>query len=274
MTGRKPLIAGGVVLVVVVLVGAFLLWPRGSDPVTKDEAVEDFRSQNSSTTTANGDDAGASTTTAASTARSRPEPGVYTFAATGSEDVKLGPFPAEHRELPTEVSMVLVHDEDPECFTTTAKLFEQHSDDTTLCASPDGTVRFVEHRKHQQVGGMSPTVTFKCDPNVVIAPSTDQGDIACAISLEGAPVKVESQMTGSAKSSPATVEIAGQAVAATLVELTFNVSGSLSGTWVEKLWLANDTQLPVQMERELDLSGPATLKESNKLVLTDLTPTT
>ena len=66
MTGRKPLIAGGVVLVVVVLVGAFLLWPRGSDPVTKDEAVEDFRSQNSSTTTANGDDDGASTTTAAS----------------------------------------------------------------------------------------------------------------------------------------------------------------------------------------------------------------
>jgi len=28
------------------------------------------------------------------------------------------------------------------------------------------------------------------------------------------------------------------------------------------------------MERELDLSGPATLRESNKLVLTDLTPTT
>jgi len=77
-----------------------------------------------------------------------------------------------------------------------------------------------------------------------------------------------------ATTAPATVDIAGQVVEATLVELTFNVSGSLSGTWVEKLWLANDTHLPVQMERELDLSGPATLKESNKLVLTDLTPTT
>jgi len=77
-----------------------------------------------------------------------------------------------------------------------------------------------------------------------------------------------------ATTAPATVDIAGQVVEATLVELTFNVSGSLSGTWVEKLWLANDTRLPVQMERELDLSGPATLKESNKLVLTDLTPTT
>ena len=53
---RKLLVAGPVALVVIIALIAFLAWPRGGTAVTEDEALENFRSDQSTTTTS--DDAG------------------------------------------------------------------------------------------------------------------------------------------------------------------------------------------------------------------------
>ena len=96
---RKLLVAGPVALVVVIALVAFLAWPRGGTAVTEDEALDNFRSDQSASTTS--DDAGsAEGTEGPSAVDTTPTPGVYSFATTGQESVKLGPLPAETRDYP------------------------------------------------------------------------------------------------------------------------------------------------------------------------------
>lgn len=266
MTRRRALVAAAAVVAVVVAVAAWSLWPRGAREVSEEEALEDFRSR-TTTASSTADEAGSSD------APTTPAPGVYTYRATGEEEVKLGPLPTETRTLPETVTAVVVDDGDG-CFTLTLNLFAEHTEDTRYCVADDGTVTLAEHVKHQRIGALSPTATVGCDPDVLVVPGSDTTDLRCDLSLAGGPATITAELVGTA--STAAVEartVGGTEVEATPLTIAYEVSGDLDGTWTETLWLAPD-HLPLRIERTLDLAGPATFTERSELDLVDLTPST
>src|SRR3546814_19363138 len=75
------------------------------------------------------------------------------------------------------------------------------------------------------------------------------------------------------RSATERLSIGDQSVETTPLTVAYEVSGDLTGTWTETLWLT-ETFLPAKIERSLDLSGPATFVEHSELTLLDLSPST
>ena len=201
-----------------------------------------------------------------------PAPGVYTFAASGQEDVKLGPLPAETRPFPESVTAVVVDGGDG-CFELTVNLFAEHTEDTRYCTD-GGVLTLGAHTKHQQIGPLSPTATVACDPATLLSTESTDHDLACTLELSGGPAAISATLAGTAtRGEPEQRTVGTDTVTTTPLTITHRVSGDLSGTWTERLWLT-ETNLPVRIERTLDLSGPATFTERSVLDLQSLTPTT
>jgi hypothetical protein len=253
---------GAVVAAVVIVagVGAFVAWPRGGTPVTRTEALADLR-----------DRTGAE--------RERPQSagipasGVYTYSSTGRETVKLGPLPTEARPYAKTMYVTVVDSVEPECWVTTLNLLDQHTEDTTYCADGDGRLRIAEHRKHQQVGALKPTATMTCDPDLISRPKATSSELACSLTLSTGPLDVHASLAGTSRvTRNASVPVDGRDVAAVLVDLRYTVTGDLTGSWRERLWLADDDWLPLRIERALDLKGLATFTEQSKLRLESRAP--
>lgn len=256
-------VVAGIMLVIAGLV-AFVVWPRGTSDVTREDALEDFRERASTTVDGNPDETEG--------AGERPLAGVYEFSAQGEEVVKLGPLPAETRQLSEVVTAVVVH-AGADCFEISINLFVEHTEDTRYCL--DGAELVLDqHVKHQQVGALSPTATMTCDPAVLRHPDEPAPELVCSLDLSGGPMAIGAQLSGRAQTGePGFVAVGGEDVAATPVTLDLVVSGDLSGTWRETTWWS-EAGLPVRIERSLDLSGPATFQEDSVLTLRSLEPTT
>ena len=255
---RRRLLLGALLLVVVVVaVGVVVLWPRGSTPITAEEALEDFREQPEVEDPVRGD-------------APRPAPGVYRYRAAGSESVKLGALPTEDRPYPAEVTGVVVHD--GECFTFTLNLLAQHTEETTYCPGVGQELVLRDHVKHQQVGALRPEAAMSCDPGVLHELSTARQELRCALSMSGGPATLTADLVGtSAAEVPATAQVGGRQHEAVKVALTYEISGDLSGTWDEAVWFGDDWT-PLRIERDLELKGLATFTEHSELVLVDRTP--
>jgi len=263
--GRKAAIGAGVVVAVMVAGLAFVLWPRGATEVTKEEAVEGFRDR--STTTEKGSDSGPT--------RTVPRPGVYTYAAEGAEDVKLGPLPAENRTLPATVTAVAV-DAGNGCFDWTVNLFTQHTEDNRYCTDP--VLSFESQKKHQTIGAISPTATITCDPKALLPDDAEEGTptstpLNCSLELSGGPRAVNATLTGTATWDGTTekIDVSGTDVVTRPIKMSFPVTGDITGTWDETTWWSAD-HLPVRVERSFHLAGMATFNEESKLQLTSLEP--
>lgn len=257
----KILIAVGVLVVALVGTVAWLVWPRGTTPVTEDQALDEFhrRSEGSSTT------GGPSAT--------EPAPGVYRYSADGNERIKIGPLPTDTRTLPDTVTASVVAS-NARCFTFSINFFAEHIEDTRYCTTGDGSLRLDEHLKHQTVGVVSPTATMRCDPATVLPPSPSRVPIRCSLTLAGAPISVDATLVGTAERKPArTTRVGDSTVQVTPVTVTFTLSGDLTGSWTETTWFT-ENHLPVRIDRRLSLRGPATFGESSRLTLLDLTPAT
>lgn len=273
---KKLLTVGAALVVTVTAVAAFTWWPRGTTPVSTDSAVDDFRAA-SATNPGTGDGSAADTGTDATTdaesddetPAARPEPGVYTYAAEGSEEVKLGPLPSQTRPHPDTVSGTVVHDGDS-CFTLTLRFFEEHSEDTTYCA--EGQRLSIEgHTKRLSIGALSPTAEMTCDPSVVVDAATRSSSPACTLRMSGGPAGITARLAGASQvAEPETVDVAGASVEVWPVTISYDVTDGLSGTWVETLWLSAETWLPVRVERRSVLSGLANLDEQFTLTLNSL----
>lgn len=260
---KRILVVISTVVVVVVGAGAFLLWPRGTSEVKPEQALKKFRERQNTTTTHPDHNA-------TSGERSTPSPGVYSYAATGTEVVKLGPLPEENRPLPETVTAVAVDDGDG-CFDFTINFFAEHTEENRWCVD-QGALRWASHKKHQKIGALSPTANITCDPNVIRTPDAKPQPLECALELTGGPVPVRTSLTGGTTVGEATsVEVGGEAVEAVPVTLDFDVVGTVSGKWVEVIWWGPEN-LPVKVERHFDLSGPVRFKEETTLALRSLTP--
>lgn len=253
-------IGGGVVVALVLGVLTYLLWPRGTTRITREEAVETFRGSDNSPTTAESD------------GRRVPPAGVYSYAAEGQEEVKLGPLPAQTRPFPPSVTAVSV-DAGGGCFDWTVNLFVEHTETTRWCT--DAGLRLETNTKHQTVGALNPTFTMSCDPGTVLLDPPDPSrpsTLQCTIEVAGGPVSVRTEVTGTATTgSPTPVRVGGEDVTATPVEVHIPVQGTINGTWDETTWWGPG-HLPLRIRRSLDLTGPATFKETSSLQLVDMEP--
>lgn len=248
---------------------AFVLWPRNATELDEATALDDFRARSSSTVRADEQPTDASVSLVDPT----PVAGVYTYTAQGHEEVKLGPFPAERRRLPTTITGVVVAAPDG-CFDFAINFFEQHTEETRYCVGDDGSVSIDRHEKHQQVGSIAPTGTMACDPRTIAAPHNVLLPLSCTLSMSGGPLTMNATLVGTATSStPEPIEVGARTVEAIPVTISHGVSGDLSGSWVETLWFA-ENRLPVAIKRAVTLSGPATFTETSTLTLTDIAPTT
>ncbi len=256
-----------VVLVAVALaivgVGTYLVWPREASPLTEREAVDDFRTKDGAATSSShreGDGPGA-----------RPEPGVYVYASTGSESARLGPLPAEDRVYPTTMTVTITHD-GPACFTTSLNLLDQHTETTSYCLGSNGGLRVAGHTKHQRVGAFRPTADMTCDPAWLVAEAGGRGSLACRMSVSSGPIDVNAEVTGTGEVAESTVTVDGAPIATLSVDTTYEIRGSLSGTWREHVWFERERWLPVRIERWLDFGGVAHFRERSSLVLKRVTP--
>ncbi|MCO5314483.1 MAG: hypothetical protein M9952_16290 [Microthrixaceae bacterium] len=275
---------GGIIAAVVAVVAvviAVIVWPRGTTEVTEDDALEDFRNRATTTSTtadeAPDDDASDTDDAATDLAGNRPQPGVYTYASSGTEVVKLGPLPQENRPLPASITAVSV-DVDDACFDFTINLFAEHRETNRYCAS-GGELVLSQHTKNQTVGAISPTATMTCDPNVLrggVSGSSSEAasrETVCTLNVSGGPISVDAQLSGTVvEEASEVVRVGDDEVETTPVVLTLVAAGSITGGWTETIYFA-DNNLPVKVVRDLDLQGPATFTEQSELVLTSLTPT-
>lgn len=92
--------------------------------------------------------------------------------------------------------------------------------------------------------------------------------------MDGGPKQLTAELTGTSTwTRRVTVELGdGTPVDTTEVDLSFEVTGDLTGTWRERVWLAGDDALPVRITRDLDLDGLAAFTEHRDSTLTTLTP--
>lgn len=266
---KRVLIFGGVVLVAVVVLVALLAWPRGADPVSDEDALESFREQGSGDSTV--DEASEDLATVI------PAPGVYGYVGSGSETVQLGPIPPETRDFPPEINGV-VTDADPisgeTCFVTTLNLIEQHTEDSTYCRTADGSLRLEHYEKHQQVSAFNSTVDIRCDPGALWEPGVAELPLECSLELLGGPKTVTVEFSGrSTATEDETRELDGAEHDVVTLDLHFDLEGSITGTWDEKLTFTTDDALLVGIERLFDLKGFASFLEDFSYELTSAAPT-
>lgn len=264
-TRTKAVVITTIVVICLFGVGAWLVWPRGTTKVDEDKALENFRDKTTMSV--------ADTTASTGETGQVPAAGVYSYSGSGEETVKFGPVPEERHPIPETVTAVVV-DQSGGCFEYTLNLFAEHTEDTIYCTSPGG-MSIDSYQKRQKIGALSTTVNISCDPKQLISQGTDSNDLNCSLDLAGAPVPVKAEFPATATTgAPEQRTVDGQQQDVVPLTVTYDITGSVSGTWTEKLWL-NDDHLPVAVERTFDLGGgPVQFHERFTLELKTLSPST
>ncbi len=259
MSRRAVLVGAAAIVVVLIGVGAWLIWPRGSSPVTMDEARDDLD-----------DPVGETGPTEPSTGLAD---GIYVFAAEGTQSVGFGALTDEDRTIPETVN-VGIRSEGDGCFQVNLNLLDQHVERTWFCRADD-VLTVERHRKEMEVGALSPTIDMTCDPNIAADTGSEptRHSLDCAMDVSVAVVETTGEAAGTATVSPVEdVDVGGVTRSAIPVELVYTMDGGMSGFWSEHYWFDTETMLPLRIERSMDLSGPASISETSTLALTDLEP--
>lgn len=140
-------------LLVVAGGAAFVLWPRKPTPITEDDALGEYRG---------GSVPGAVSATG-------PPPGVYTYDATGTESIDMGPVPLPKRTIPATVTVVV--QPDGPCWSLDLNLMAEHTETTRVCREADGGLSLPSQTKTEQVPGFRVGIANTCDPAVIFSPT-------------------------------------------------------------------------------------------------------
>lgn len=307
---RWPLFAaaGAAIVLVVAGVAAFVLWPRGGAPVTEEQALEAYRAGDlldefeapalvpgttsapttapatasegaggAAATAAAGDPAGAGAPGAVGSSPAglpgRPAPGVYSFAASGTESVNIGPA-SQTRTLADTVTATVRHSGD--CWSFTHDLFAEHQESTTYCPGAGGSLLMAGHTKAQKIGVVNAAAELTCTPPDVLGPAASPAgrwSTTCAMTTR-TPVFTASvtQAGTTVASGPETISVGGTDVSAWRAQVRRSASGDMSGHWSEDIWFSATDHTIVRIERDAQLSGPARFTEKSSFALRSLQP--
>lgn len=298
--------AGGAIVLVVAGVAAFVLWPRGGTPVSEDQALEAYRSDDllskfeapaltPGTTvppgaapvasaeagpagTADGE-APAGGSAAGSPAGDpaglpgRPAPGVYSFAAAGTESVNIGPA-SQTRTLADTVTATVRHT--GECWSFTHDLFAEHQETTTYCPGGGGSLLMAGHTKAQKIGVVTAAAELTCSPPDLLGPAAappGRWSTDCTLRTTTPVFTATVTQTGTTVASgPETIRVGSTDVSAWRVQVRRSASGDMSGHWNEDIWFAAADHTIVRIERDAVLSGPARFTEGSSFALRSIQP--
>ncbi|KAA0233348.1 MAG: hypothetical protein EDR02_14020 [Actinobacteria bacterium] len=248
---------------VLVTAGAIVFWPRGSTPVSPEEALAEFRSRQPDPDT--------------EAATGWPAEGVYTYEASGSEEVKLAVMPTETREIPPVVPATVLRDGRGRCFELQIEFMAEHVEQTRYCLEEDASLVLEQNRKQQRIGALRPQATMDCEDATLLSDLPTNGEAStysCVLAMSsGLGPTVDARLQGRVRVvGSERIEIGDGAVEAVHVQIRYDVSGDLTGGWAEDLWFDPASHLPVRIGREIELSGLANFHESSLLNLSALEP--
>jgi hypothetical protein len=252
MRRRPVVIAGAVVLAGLVGAGLWLwLSSRSSTPVSEQRALSTYRAR-----------AGTGALEAGA-----PRPGVYTYAATGSERGGLGPVHLG-RGLPAQARYIV--SPAPGGFEAELDLSGEHIEAARFRLERRGLVETWTRTKITLVGiGADDRRSLRPAPLWMPRdPRPGQtwhsryraGDLAIA--------------TTSRAVGRATLRVDGREVPTVVVRIHTVTSGPHSGTRDETIWWAPSLALPVRHDIRMDIGGTVSFRSNASLALTSLSPRT
>jgi hypothetical protein len=269
------------ILVVVVAGGAlvaFAFLRESTTPVDVDEAVSDFRREESSIpaadTTVAVDSTAVGTTQAPTTTAPRPgselpAAGVYTYATSGSESIDaLG---GRGHRYPGVSTITVTHEG---CgMLQRWRPLRERWDATTLCPSRRGMELRVD-RNHHEFFGIGDTRNFVCEPGSLYFPArTTPGRTWTARCSNG---EIDVVRTGTIL-GPSEVDVGGTPVAVLEFEVHDDITGASNGSTDRNIRVVPATGLIVELELSLDVQndspiGDVHYEEHYELRLTSLQP--
>lgn len=244
----------GIVVVLAIAGGVLWAWQsaRSSDPVSREEALEDFRE-------------GAGPARAARPGV--PRQGVYTYRQSGSERGGAGPV-SLRRGLPSEAQYVITPTKDG--FQEQLSLSEQHIEAVRFRIRPEGT-RAVWRRTDVTFVGIGRDDRRELRPPPLhLARGLKVGLTWAGRYMAGAlPVTYRSEVL-----RREAVEVGETRVATFVVRATSETGGAHPGTRTDTFWWSPRFALPVRWSIDMDIRGTATLDTISDLQMESLAPVT
>lgn len=269
---RRRLVVLGVLVVVVVLAGGWLVF--GADRVrqtTEEEARQRLESGSVVTT--------GSTAPATMPLTGPPAQGVYRYRGSGREDTSFPPLTEDQGPaMPATVTA-----QADGCWVLRLDYNTHHWQDWTFCTR-DG--RLIERGgstfSRRAVGTLDieNTSTFTCDPEIVVADASDQVDAARQRSCVGSGSLLPDKTTAAGTSTNLgreTIDLGGTPVETIHVRDELTYSGAQTGTETADTWFEITTGLPVRNEHHIVAVtntpfGEITFTEDSRYELEDLHP--
>jgi hypothetical protein len=159
-----------------------------------------------------------------------PDPGVYSYASSGSEGLSIL---GVHRAFPAQTTMIVT---DGSCASVTWDPLEQHTEGTTVCSAPHGAYVIPQTVSHESIGGSTSTTTMNCAATLYLLPPDVQTGqrwhTTCQLEGPSEAVTVEGVALG-----PAALTVGGRHVTTQRVRLTVNLAGTATGTNPTEYWL-------------------------------------
>lgn len=195
-----------------------------------------------------------------------PNPGVYTYATSGSEGLNLV---GVQRSFPPSTSMVVT---DGSCATVSWVPIEQHTEKTMICPSVSGSYDVPLLVTDETIAGSSTTSTISCPSTAYLLPPAavpgERWSATCALANPAEKVGVVGQVLGEA-----TLGVHGQSVGVEHVRMTLTFNGAQQGTNPTDYWIVPSTGLIVREKEQVAVtSGGVRYNESMETALTSLHP--
>jgi hypothetical protein len=195
-----------------------------------------------------------------------PAPGVYIYRTSGGESLS---FLGVSRDFPSRTSMVVADDR---CAMVSWLPLAEHTETTTMCATPGGGLRLPRLVTFESIAGSETTSTVRCPATAWLLPPDPSKGMHWRASCSLDSPRERVSMTGVAL-GPTTMAVGGRAVEVDHVRVDLRYEGAQSGTNPTDFWVVPSTGLIVR-ERELVSAdeGSVHYGETMDAVLTGLTP--
>ena len=266
MTRRRTLVAVGVVLAAVLVVGILLTQRNDARPVGLDEAKARTTSTGVTSSVAAADSA-------------RPDPGVYEYEGSGTDALSVPPLSQEAGPtMPATVALV-----GDDCWTFRIDYSTNHWQEWEHCLVGDDLVESGGTTWQRWMIGataITNTTTVVCDPGAMVLPSTprpDQRWTGRCVATNGE-VEGESVSEGPYRYvGEEELEVDGTRVATRHFVSDRTMSGAQVGTDHSEVWVTVEDGLPVRNEHRIEVRtdtvvGESTYTETGEFHLVSLEP--
>lgn len=250
LTRPAPAVSAAVAALALVAAGAWAWQEAGtSTEVSVASAVDAFR-----------DTAGGGVA-----AGEAPLPGVYSYAASGSETAHIGPISID-RDIPAEARYVVTAT--PEGFQAELRVSAEHTEATRYAVGTNwirATWRRVDVT-FLRIGRDDRRPLTPAVPAIPVRPEVGQSwDVAYSA--------WKLRTTGTARVVRAeTLAVGGAPVATFLIETRTRTSGAHGGPRTERMWWSPRLGVPVRLETDTTLEGPVGYRSRLRLDLTSASP--